>query len=47
MNKHEIHRRFKWPPFDEFTHNNQPKIGARNGGENGGEVRQVGGTGEA
>ena len=46
MNQHEIHRQFKWPPFDEFTHN-QPKIGARNGGENGGEVPRVGGTGEA
>ena len=47
MNKHEIHCQVKWPPFDEFTHNNQPKIGACKGGENGGEAQRVGGTGEA
>ena len=52
MNEHEIH----W--FSQeiaceligdtpFTKNNQLEIGVCNGGENGGEVRRAGGTGEA
>jgi hypothetical protein len=38
------HRR---PPIKNFTHNNQPKTGGRNGGDYEGEVQQAGGTGEA
>ena len=46
-------QRFGWGlglrrlPIDNFPHNNQPKIGVRDGGEYEGEVRQAGGAGEA
>jgi hypothetical protein len=33
-------------PINNFSHNNQPKIGVRDAGEYEGEVRQAGGTGE-
>ena len=46
MNEHEIHCGLRQPPHDEFPHNNQPKVGGRNGGEYGGEVQQVGGVWE-
>ena len=39
--KKEIHHH-----TNEFAHNNQPKIGIHNSGENGGEVRQAGGVRE-
>jgi hypothetical protein len=35
------------PPIENFTHNNQPKTGSRNRGDNEGEARQAGGAGEA
>ena len=38
------HRR---PPIGNFTHNNQPKTGGRDGGDYEGEARQAGGAGEA
>jgi len=47
MNEHERHCGLIQPPHDEFPHNNQPKIGVRNRGEYGGEVRQVGGVEES
>ena len=31
MNGHEIHHGLRYPHIDEFTHNNQPKIGATEG----------------
>ena len=46
MNEHGIHCGLRQPPHDEFTHNNQPKIGVSNSVEYGGEVRQAGGAGE-
>ena len=36
--KKEIHHGLKRPQANQFPHNNQPKIGVRNGGEYGGEV---------
>ena len=36
-----------WLPIDDFPHSNKPKIGGRDGGEYGGEVRRAGGAGEA
>ena len=38
INKHEIHHGLRWPPPNEYTHNNQPKTGDHNGGEYGGKV---------
>ena len=40
----EIHHGLKWPQTNQFPHNNQPKIGVRNVGEYGREVRRVGGA---
>ncbi len=37
----------RWPPIENFTHNNQPKTGSRDGGDYEGEARQAGGAGEA
>jgi hypothetical protein len=37
---------FGWPPIDNGSHNNQPKIGVHNRGKYGGEVRQAGGMWE-
>ena len=42
----EIHHGLKQEHTNEFPHNNLPKIGIRNSGKNGGEVRQVGGVRE-
>jgi len=40
----EIHHGLKQAHTNEFPHNNLPKIGVRNSGEYGGEVRQPGGV---
>ncbi len=45
-NEKEIHHGLKQAHTNEFPHNNQPKIGFRNGGEYGREVQQLGGVGE-
>ena len=39
--KKEIHHGLKGSETNQFPHNNQPKICVCNGGEYGGEVRQV------
>ena len=46
-NIYKIHRGLRQMPIDDLKHNNQPKIGVRDGGEYGGEVHQAGGAGEA
>ena len=35
----EYRKGFKWPPVDEFKHNNQPKTDGHDGGEYGEKVR--------
>jgi hypothetical protein len=35
------------PPIENFTHNNQPKTGGRDGGDYEGEARRAGGAREA
>ena len=42
--KEKIHHGLKQPKTNQFPHNNQPKIGVRNVGEYGREVRQIGGV---
>ena len=40
----EIHHGLKQAHTNEFSQDNQPKIGVRNSGEYGGEMRQAGGV---
>jgi len=42
----ETHHGLKRPHTNQFSHNNQPKIGVHNRGKYGGEVRQAGGMWE-
>jgi hypothetical protein len=44
--KYKIHRGLKWPPVDDYQHNNQPKTGSRNRGEHGGDMRRAGRMGD-
>jgi hypothetical protein len=40
----KILRGLRWLPINQYTHNNQPKTGGRDGGDYGGEARRVGGA---
>jgi hypothetical protein len=46
-NENKIHDGINQPTIGGPKHNNQPKIGSRNGGEHGGDMRQTGRVGEA
>jgi hypothetical protein len=45
--KNTIHGGIYWLSIGKPKHNNQPKIGVRDGGEHGGDIQQAGRVGEA
>ncbi len=45
--KNTIHGGIYWLPIGKLKHNNQPKTGGRNGGENVGDIQPAGCVGEA
>ena len=43
----KIHCGLRWPPIDDFTHNNQPKTVGRDRWDYGWMAQRAGGAGEA